>query len=287
MSNDKALNNERFGFTVFVSACLHVMLIAGVGFSFLSESESAPAIDVTLAQYRSEQAPEEADFVAQENQAGSGSLEERAAPSTPFEARFQDEVFEEVNPVPQTPPSGERTPSDPVVTARESEEERARPEETTSENRDRPSETESPEDLSVAIAAVQARLDRQKQAYANRPRRYTISSASTKKRHDAEYLDSWRRRIETVGNRNYPAAARRQDIYGSLRMMVELRPDGSVQEIEILQSSGHRVLDEAAVRIVQLASPFDPFPEELRGEVDILEIIRTWRFQPGNSFSSQ
>ncbi len=287
MSEDRTLNTERFGFTVFVSACLHVMLIAGVGFSFLSESASAPTVDVTLAQYRSEEAPEQAEFIAQQNQVGSGTLEQSAAPSTPHESRFHDNVIQEVTPVPQTPPPGQRNPTDRVVMTREAEQQRVRQSETQTENPDNPvSETESPEDLSLAIASLQARLDRQQQAYASRPRRYTISSASTQKRHDAAYLDSWRRRIEEVGNRNYPDQARRQELYGDLRMLVGLRPDGSVREIEILQTSGHRILDEAAVRIVQMAAPFDPFPEELQGEVDILEIIRTWRFQPGNSFTS-
>jgi protein TonB len=69
-------------------------------------------------------------------------------------------------------------------------------------------------------------------------------------------------------------------------MLVAIRPDGSVQEIRILQGSGQQVLDLAAVDIVRLAAPFDEFPEELRGEVDLLEIIRTWRFRPGNAFSS-
>ena len=126
----------------------------------------------------------------------------------------------------------------------------------------------------------------QQQEYAKRPRRYTISSASTQQRHDALYLDNWRKRIELVGNEHYPQQARRDEIFGSLRMLVSIRPDGSVQEIRILQGSGQQVLDQAAVDIVRLAAPFDEFPAELRGEIDLLEIIRTWRFRPGNAFSS-
>jgi protein TonB len=149
------------------------------------------------------------------------------------------------------------------------------------------SEHSSPQDISLAIASLQAQLDIQQQAYANRPRRYTISSASTQKRHDALYLDNWRKRIELVGNQHYPDEARQNEIFGSLRMMVTIRPDGSVAEIRVLQGSGHQVLDQAAVDIVRLASPFDVFPDELRGNVDLLEIIRTWRFRPVNAFSSQ
>ena len=90
-----------------------------------------------------------------------------------------------------------------------------------------------------------------------------------------------------MGNLNYPQQAREQEIYGSLRMLVSLRPNGTVQEIRILQGAGQRVLDEAAINIVCLAAPFDPFPPELLEQVDILEIIRTWRFHRGNSFSSE
>ncbi|MDP1932851.1 MAG: TonB family protein [Gammaproteobacteria bacterium] len=290
MTQNTDLSKERFGFTIFLSACLHIMLIAGVGFSFLEETNSAPAIEITLAQYRSDVAPDQADFIAQENQSGSGSLDTAAAPSTPIEAEFHDEVIQQVDPIPQAPaPNQQVEPTDLALltstTAELSIEQQL--EEDAPETDNPLSEQATPEELSLAIASLQAQLDLQQQEYAKRPRKYTISSASTQKRHDALYLDSWRKRIEAVGNLNYPEQARSQEIFGSLRMLVALRPNGSVQEIRILQSSGQRVLDEAAVQIVSLAAPFDPFPPELQADVDILEIIRTWRFHRGNSFSSE
>lgn len=280
--------NDRFGFTVFMSACLHVIIIAGLGFSFATESVSTPAIEITLAQYRSETAPEQADFIAQENQIGSGSLDEAIAPATPFESAVYDEQIREVQPVPTPAASAQQTEDLRVLSSTEADELlRQQMQSQTPEESRVLSEHSSPQDIALAIASLQAQLDIQQQAYANRPRRYTISSASTQQRHDALYLDNWRKRIELVGNQHYPDQARQNEIFGSLRMMVTLRPDGSVAEIRILQGSGHQVLDQAAVDIVSLASPFDPFPEELRGNVDLLEIIRTWRFRPGNAFSSQ
>ena len=92
---------ERFGFTVFLSACVHAMVILGVGFTYLDELTSAPTMEITLAQYRSEVAPEQADFLAQENQTGSGTLQEVAAPSTPFTSEFNTDVIQEVSPVRQ------------------------------------------------------------------------------------------------------------------------------------------------------------------------------------------
>ena len=289
MASDTDISGERFGFTIFVSACIHIMLIMGVGFTFMGESKSAPSMEITLAQYRSAEAPDEADFIAQENQTGSGILDTAEAPATPFQSDLNDNVIQQVVPVPQapTPSAQERATDFSVLTAQLADDLISQQLELDATDDDKPlSDTSSPEALSLAIASLQAQLDLQQQAYAKRPRKYTISSASTQKRADALYLDTWRKHIESVGNLNYPGQARQQELYGSLRMMVALRPNGSVQEIRILQSSGHRILDEAAVNIVQMAAPFEPFSAALREEVDVLEIIRTWRFHQGNSFTS-
>lgn len=285
--SDQDLSKERFGFTVFLSACFHGILILGIGFTYLDELSSAPAMEITLAQYRSELEPDEADFLAQENQVGSGSLSEAAAPSTPFESDFNADTIQEVQPLPQA-----STPAEPVELQNEAVITSVRNDTAINQQlEDEPEElpvTEeaSADELSSAIASLQAQLDRQRQEYARRPRKYTISSASTKKSQDALYLDTWRRRIEAVGNINYPESARRQEIYGSLRLLVAILPDGDVDEIRILQSSGFSVLDQAAIDIVRMAAPFAPFPEEMRPNVDILEIIRTWRFHEGNALTS-
>ena len=283
--------NERFGFTLFLSIALHVVLILGVGFGIYDRMSSQPSMEITLAQYRSEAAPEEADFLAQENQSGSGTLEERAAPSTPVPAPFNDDSIQEVNPVQQQEArmAARELPSQEILasSAPAREQVRQQPEETNQEEAENPADqNRDQEEMSETIASLQAQLDLQRQAYAKRPRKYTISSASTQKARDALYLDAWRKKIEAVGNLNYPQQASRQRIYGSLRLLVALRPDGSVSDIRVLRSSGQRVLDDAAQQIVRLAAPFDAFPESMKQEVDILEIIRTWQFHPGDSLSS-
>lgn len=286
---DENISRERFGFTVFLSACVHAIIILGVGFTYLEELNSEPALEITMAQYRSEFAPDEADFLAQENQIGSGTLDSAAAPSTPFKSDINDDVIQEVVPIPQAPEIVNEidVQDDAVISSFQNEQQiQQQLDEVEPEEEKSLSEESTPDDISLAIASLQAQLDLQRQAYAKRPRKYTISSASTKKSHDALYLDSWRRRIEAVGNINYPLEARRRQLYGSLRMLVALLPNGAVSEIQILQSSGHSVLDQAAVEIVNMAAPFDPFPEALRAEADIIEIIRTWRFHEGNALTS-
>jgi TonB family protein len=132
---------------------------------------------------------------------------------------------------------------------------------------------------STEIASLLARLDEQARAYAKRPRVQRMTSASTRAAEDAAYLLAWTERVETVGNRNYPAEAKSRSITGDLRLLVAVRADGGVTEIRVLQSSGHAVLDNAAIRIVRLSSPFPPFPPELRQRHDLIEVIRTWQFR--------
>ena len=283
------LSRERFRFMIFLSACAHALLVLGVGFTYLTDANDESSIEVTLAQYRSQIQPDDADFIAQENQTGSGSQDEATVPSSPFISDLNDADINEVRPAPEAHVLNE-TPEQPNLTALSS----INTEQAVAQQRDMPeqeekqalSEQSSSEEISLAIASLQAQLDLQQQALARQPRKYTLSSASARKSHEASYLDSWRRRVEAVGNINYPIKARQQQVYGNVRMLISLNASGQISETRIIQSSGESLLDQAAVDIVNLAAPFEPFPEELKAEADILEIVRTFRFHEGNTLSS-
>ena len=286
---DGELSRERFRFMIFLSACAHALLVLGVGFTYLTDANNEATIEVTLAQYRSQIQPDDADFIAQENQTGSGSQHEATVPSSPFLSDLNDADINEVRPAPEAQVLNE-TPEQPNLTALTSinaeqviAQQRNAPEQ---EEKQALSERSSSEEISLAIASLQAQLDLQQQAFARQPRKYTLSSASARKSHEASYLDSWRRRVEAVGNINYPVQARQQQVYGNVRMLIALNASGQISETRIIQSSGESLLDQAAVDIVNLAAPFEPFPEELKAEADILEIVRTFRFHEGNTLSS-
>lgn len=286
---DGELSRERFRFMIFLSACAHALLVLGVGFTYLTDANNEATIEVTLAQYRSQIQPDDADFIAQENQTGSGSQHEATVPSSPFLSDLNDADINEVRPAPEAQVLNE-TPEQPNLTALTSinaeqviAQQRNAPEQ---EEKQALSEQSSSEEISLAIASLQAQLDLQQQAFARQPRKYTLSSASARKSHEASYLDSWRRRVEAVGNINYPVQARQQQVYGNVRMLIALNASGQISETRIIQSSGESLLDQAAVDIVNLAAPFEPFPEELKAEADILEIVRTFRFHEGNKLSS-
>lgn len=276
---------ERFGFTMFMSVCVHVVLILGVGFTIATEPKFISSLAVTLAQYRSAEAPDDADFIAQANQQGAGTEDEALAPASPVESRFAADTIEDVSEYLEERPT--TSTADPVLARKAANADVSAADDLATPVLDPAATGESSfAQLSASISSLQAQLDVHRQEYAKRPRRYTLSSASTKESRDALYLDNWRKKIEAIGNLNYPEEATDKGIYGSLRLLVAIKPDGSVEDIRILRSSGERVLDEAAVRIVQLAAPYQPFPADLRASVDVLEIIRTWQFKRGNTFSS-
>lgn len=135
-------------------------------------------------------------------------------------------------------------------------------------------------DRSLAMLNLQAQIARQTQAYQERPRKRFIG-ANAREYRFAQYEEDWRAKIERVGTVNYPAEARGK-LYGKLRLTVTIRPDGSVESIDLDRSSGLKVLDQAAFRIVQLAAPFAVFPESIRKDTDLLVITRTWLFAQGD-----
>jgi protein TonB len=136
------------------------------------------------------------------------------------------------------------------------------------------------------ISASDAALSNQISNFEKQPRRKYIG-ARTKEYKYALYAEAWRQKVETLGNMNYPEEAREKKFSGQLRMTVSLKPDGRIDNIEINQSSGFKILDDAAKRIVELGAPYATFPEDIRKEVDILSITRTWTFTKDDTLSSQ
>jgi protein TonB len=135
-------------------------------------------------------------------------------------------------------------------------------------------------DLSLAAMRLQAQIDKQIREYQQRPRKKFMGANATEYRF-AQYEEDWRAKVERIGTLNYPAEARGR-LYGSLQLTVTLRPDGHVDSIELDRSSGLKVLDAAAFKIVRMATPFAAFPADIRRDTDLLVITRTWFFGQGD-----
>ncbi|MEE1890003.1 energy transducer TonB [Pseudomonas carassii] len=279
---------DRLGFTLFLAALVHLALILGVGFTVVKPADIRHTMDITLATFKSEKAPEKADFQAQDNQQGSGTLDKKAVPKTTEVAPFQDSKINKITPPPAAKPETPPAPAKSVVATQAPKTQKVEPRPKESKPQPKP-EAKVPDfdssQLSSQIASLEAELSHEQQLYAKRPRIHRLNAASTLRDKGAWYKEEWRKKVERIGNLNYPEEARRQQMYGSLRMMVSINRDGSLYEVLVLESSGQPVLDQAAQRIVRLAAPFAPFTGDL-AEFDRLEIIRTWRFARGDRLQS-
>jgi protein TonB len=139
---------------------------------------------------------------------------------------------------------------------------------------------------SLEMARLRAEISKDFSAYQERPRKAFVGARASEDRF-ARYVEDWRGKIERVGNLNYPDEARRQKLYGTLVLTVSVRRDGTVESIEVNRSSGFRLLDQAAIRIVELAAPFSKFPPDIAKDIDILAITRTWSFTTTEQFQGQ
>lgn len=289
---------DRMGLTLFIALTLHAVVILGVTFA-LEKPQKNPPTDRTLEimvvqnpkKQEKKKPVEKADFLAQSNQEGGGNREEKVRPKTvaaPPTPPRKKEIVQATVPTP--PPAPKPVAKQPKKVLTKLRPDNKKIETVPEKQPKKPKKSVTAAQLlassSQEIARLTAELDRKTHAYAKRPRRKTLS-ARTQEYKYANYLDAWRRKVERVGNLNYPDEAKRRKLYGNLVMHVSLRPDGSVKAINVRKSSGHKLLDDAAIRIVKLASPFAPFPGEIRKETDIIDIIRTWQFRNNDQLFSK
>jgi len=273
---------DRLSFAIFLASALHGLLILGIGFNIATQPNIPATFEVTLATYKSAKAPDKADFQAQFNQEASGTLDEVRELTTRDPAPFTDTQIRDINPLPETlaiKASKAQTLNQLSTEARSNIKVSQIPDPEQLDNK-KPQEgrdRQAPA-INAEIASLRAKRDRQKQAYASKPRIRRLTSVSTSSSIDAEYLNHWEQRVKQIGNENFPQEALDKGIFGQLRLVTVLKSDGTIVSVELLQSSGHNFLDNAALQIVHMAAPFPPFPLEISKEVDQLEIIRTWLF---------
>lgn len=263
-----------------ISLALHGLLLL-IQFR-LPESKPVrdKGLEVVLVNTRHAKAPDKPDVLAQANVDGGGNTEQNVRPSTPL------------------PPQPTRRDGDALIEAKRRTPEPVRDQKQVI-TRDKapakvaaaPKKVEQPVpqpeppqvsgldllDSAAAVARLEAQIDRDLQELAKRPRKKFIGARAQEYRF-AQYVEDWRQKVERVGTLNYPDAARGK-LYGSLLLSVSIRADGSVDKVGVQRSSGHKVLDEAAVRIVKMAAPYAPFPPDIRKDYDIIEITRTWKFE--------
>lgn len=281
--------HARMQVALVFSVLVHLVVIFGLTFRMPDASRLAPLppLEVTLVNTKSPTRPLKADALAQANLDGGGNTDARRRARSPL-------------PAPRESKQGaELTMAQKRVEQLENEAKRlmtqAKSKTTVAAVPDQPQPRTVTQtglnaadimNRSLAITRLEAQIAREMEEYQQRPRRRFIG-ARTQEYRFARYIEDWRVKIERVGELNYPQAARDQRIYGSLVVTVSIRSDGSLERADINRSSGQRLLDEAALRIVKLAAPFAPFPADIVRDTDILGITRTWIFTRSDHFVAE
>lgn len=268
------------------SVAFHAFALFGVAL-VLPDPRSAidfiQPLQVVLVNAKSKSRPAKADALAQANLDGGGNTADDRQAKTPLPAISDDQQFtpEQIaKRVAQLEEESKR-----MLTRLKSDHKVAQPE----LKKQQSSDVRSGEDLvqkSLEIARLEAQINKNFDAYQKMPRRKYIG-ARTQEYRFAQYIEDWRIKVERIGNLNYPEQARQQKIFGSLRLSVSINADGSLGPIEVSKSSGNRVLDAAAMRIVKLAAPYSPLPPDIRKDTDILVITRTWTFTSSERLESE
>lgn len=272
--------SDRLGFTLFLALTLHAIVVLGVGFTQQerSKQDALPNLEIILANSRSFEEVENPDFLAQVDQLGGGNADDKSRPSAPVSANtpFDQKGLAQQD---RAELHKQQLAISNIYFLTQSESTNLINKLKQQHRQDSQSQQASEVDQRQSkIARLQAEIRQMTIDYAKRPRILTLT-ASTRKAVEAGYLASWVQKIEATGNLNYPQEARLKKLNGRLRMSVRLNSTGEVIGVEITSSSGTSVLDEAARRILRMAEPFAPFPEELRERADQIVIIRTWDFK--------
>ncbi len=278
---DKLLTTTMLG-----SLAFHAFAIWGVTLVLPDPSKlpnfSQP-LQVVLVNSKSKSKPENADALAQANLDGGGNTTDDRQAKTPMPTLQDDKQF--------TPEQKAKTlasleeESKRLLTQIKNDRTVAQPE-IIKQAATAQADGEDLVQKSLEIIRLEAQISKNMEAYQKMPRR-TFIGARTKEYRFAQYIEDWRVKVERIGNLNYPEQARRQQIYGKLQLSVSIKADGSVESIEVSRSSGQRILDAAAMRIVKLAAPFSPLPPDIRRDTDVLTITRTWNFTQADHLESE
>jgi protein TonB len=287
---------ERFGLVasmqvaIVASIAFHLFVILGLGFRLphLGRIEEPHNVmDVVLVNAKSAHRPEKADALAQANLDGGGNTDRKLRAKSPLPALDPHDPSRELHAAEGRVKALEAEARE-LMTRMKSKAQVAQlePQPKAAARKSADPEARDLVEKSLEIERLEAQIRREYQAYQERPKRKFVGARTTEYRF-ARYVDDWRRRIERIGNLNYPGEAKARHIYGSLQLTVAIKADGEVESIEINRSSGHKVLDQAAVRIVRLAAPFERFPANIRSDTDILHITRTWTFTRADQMVSE
>ncbi|MDJ0919337.1 MAG: energy transducer TonB [Woeseiaceae bacterium] len=271
---------DRLPAMLFLAALIHGVLIIGIGFNPQLPKHFAEAIslEVTIVADPDQaiDRPDRAEYLAQASQEGGGNTMEQTRASAPLrnESPLDNLGDEDGNHFIDTRTLEQR--ADELIAAQSPSSQPVR-----DDNRMDPKPEELTAQMLESGQDITLPLPQEPDATLSihDDKRQLIISADTRESNIAAYLDNWKRRIERVGEQYFPDVA--AGLSGSPTLEVSIDASGELSAVVIRKSSGSRILDEAALDILERASPFDPFPPEVRAEYDELRFAYKWLFGDG------
>lgn len=255
------------------------VIVLGISFSHQDHNpEVVHSMDVILSKKSNLEAPEDAEFLAANNQLGGGDQDQQSRPTNPFSATSPLEDGLDKQMTPEQRKQQTKQSESPVITAQQSNQQVKKHQQRQDNNNRQANDPQQTK--AQRLAKIQDEIAKKIERYAKKPRSKYVSS-NTKAYEFAPYINDWVKKIERTGDLNYPEQAKKKSFIGNVMLTVGINRDGSIHEIKIIKPSQYQFLDEAAKHIVRLAQPFDPLPET-QEKVDILYITRTWQFLPGH-----
>ncbi|NOQ62944.1 MAG: TonB family protein [Methyloprofundus sp.] len=283
-SNSTALSSsDTLMIFIFFALIIHSVLILGVNFSQPKVEKSSKSIEITLVTNKSKKPPKKAEFLAQNNQLAAGEKQDKPTPAAQKIASSGTQANKP--PRPKVIKRKSIARKQQVITQKVAEKSvEITPKTTKTVEKSKPK-------LSMnALYAQASELGAQisyKKPSSKKNRIKFVNTVSAHKYLATQYITDWQRKIEGMGNLNYPAVAKRDGFNSTLTMDVAINADGSIYNLRINKSSGYSALDDAAKRIVRLSAPFPPLPKELLQELDILVITRVWKFSDETGFGGR
>jgi protein TonB len=281
--------HARMQVAVAFSVLVHAIIILGVSFKLPDASKlvTEPPLEVTLVNTKTTARPLKADALAQANLDGGGNTDANRRAKSPLPVPREETHTTELTMAQKRVEQLERDAKQLLTQAHSKAVVETVPDQpipqTDAQTGPNAADIMS---RSLEIARLEGQISRDWDSYQKRPRRRFIG-ARTQEFRFARYIEDWRVKVERIGELNYPQAARDQKVYGSLVVTVSIKADGSLDQVEINRSSGVRILDQAAVRIVKLAAPYSPFPPDIAKDTDVMSITRTWTFTRSDQFTAE
>ena len=280
-------NDSRLWTAILVSLLVHGALL-GVSFKYPDASRAFRdrALDIILVNSKSAHKPSDAQALAQTNLDGGGNTKEDRRAKSPLPPSRKAQDGNELEQTQQRVRDLEAKQRRLLAQARGKNAVAPATESPPTQADAAPATEISGRDLAtraLAMAKLEAEVAQKADEYNKWPRKKNIGTRADEYRF-ARYVEDWRLKIERVGTLNYPEEARGK-LYGSLVLSVTIKSDGTIDRVEINRSSGKKVLDDAARRIVMMAGAA-PFPPNIRQDTDIVEITRNWTFTSGNTLET-